>query len=233
MNKLPTIHTSKHFLIIEKPSGIVMHRGNATPKDEITLSDMLVAQFPEIQSVGEPHRPGIVHRLDKNVSGLIIIARTQLGYEFFVEQFKNKTINKIYTALTFGHLKKSEDTIISDIKRSKKDFRKYQSIPGTSAKTKYIVKNYLRDVQLQQDFSLLEVSPITGRTHQIRVHLSSIGHPIVGDTKYSFKPQRKINPVGRIFLHASQLEFTDPDGNQHSFSSHLPNKLTQYLKKIS
>lgn len=232
MEKIHIVHKSNEYIILEKPSGLLMHKGNATPENEATLTDWLLKEFPEIKNIGESHRPGIVHRLDKDVSGLIIIAKTKESYDFFVTGFKEKTIQKTYTALCFGNIKKTEDTIITDIKRSKKDFRKYQTAPGTSAKTKYIVKKYCEDVQLQQDFSLVEISPITGRTHQIRVHLSSISHPIVGDKKYSFKPQRKINPTGRIFLHASKLEFTDLKGKKQIFSSPLPKKLQTYLTRI-
>lgn len=228
------IHASNSHLIISKPSGLTVHRGDLTPPEEETLADLLVKDFPELKDVGESHRPGIVHRLDKDVSGIMVIARTQAAYKNLVEQFKNRTVKKHYTALVYNFTKEKEGDIMLSIGRSKKNYSKFTTKPGKDAHTHFKVIDYCQDTAKNLDFTLLDVQPITGRTHQIRVHLKAIGHPIVSDTKYSFKPQRKIKPVSRIFLHASSIAFQDPEtGKTVEYTAELDQELQTFLNTLT
>lgn len=228
------IHASNSYLIISKPSGLTVHRGDLTPPEEKTLADLLLKKFPELKNVGEAHRPGIVHRLDKDVSGIMVIARTQNAYENLVQQFKNRTVKKHYTALVYNFTKEKESDIILSIGRSKKNYSQFTTRPGKDAHTHFKVIDYCQDTAKNLDFTLLDVQPVTGRTHQIRVHLKAIGHPIVSDTKYSFKPQRKIKPVSRLFLHASSIAFQDPEtGKNVEYKAELDHELQTFLNTLT
>lgn len=228
------LHQNPTHLIISKPSGLTVHRGDLTPPEEETLADLLLKKFPELKNVGEAHRPGIVHRLDKDVSGIMVIARTQDAYENLVEQFKKRTVKKHYTALVYDFTKEKEGDIMLSIGRSKKNYSKFTTKPGKNALTKYTVKEYCKDDAKNLEYTLLDVEPVTGRTHQIRVHLKAIGHPIVSDTKYSFKPQRKIKPVSRLFLHASSIAFQDPEtGKNVEYKTELDQELQTFLNTLT
>ncbi|MBU1118655.1 RluA family pseudouridine synthase [Patescibacteria group bacterium] len=223
----------KSYIIINKPPGLIVHRGDLTKENEVTLTDLLIKKYPEIEHVGQQKRPGIVHRLDKDTSGIMIVARTHDNYDYFITQFKERRIQKTYQALVYGTVKNTHGTIAYSIKRSKKNYSKFTTSPGRDATTDYTVKHYCTDTSRKQEYTLLDVSPKTGRTHQIRVHLKAIGHPIVSDLKYCFKPQRKINPLPRLFLHASKIQFIDPDTQKEVvFSVALPNDLQTFLDTL-
>lgn len=221
--KIPKIiFQNKDLIVVDKPAGLSVHKGFGTK--EKTLVDFLIEQFPEIKNVGdEPEiRPGIVHRLDKETSGVLLVARNQKTFEYLKNLFKKRGIEKKYLALVFGHLKEKQGKIEGEMGRSKRDFRKQALVRG-----KISVRNERYSLTLYKVlnesgyYSLLEVFPKTGRTHQIRVHLHSIGHPIVGDKKYTFKEYKNI-AAPRMFLHAESLSFSGPDGKKYFFKSDPP-----------
>lgn len=226
--KLKIIYQDQDILVIEKPAGLVVHL--IKPEDKGTLVNQLIDQFPEIKNVGEdPLRPGIVHRLDKDTSGLMVIAKNNLAFSFLKEQFQERKITKKYLALVFGKVKDKKGTITKSIGFSKKDYKKRTPLLDENSKkawTEYKVLKYFKD------YSLLEVLIKTGRTHQIRVHLTSIGHPIAGDNQYKFK--RQIPPQGleRQFLHAFYLKFKLPSGKIMKFKSELSDDLRNVLEKL-
>ena len=239
------IFQNQDFIVVDKPAGLAVHSGVGI--EEKTLIDFLVDKFPEIKNVGDDPktRPGIVHRLDRETSGVMIVARNQKTFEYLKNLFKNRQVEKKYLALVHGKLKNKEGKIEGEMGRSKRDFRKQSFVrpvkslvvPGASqskAFNRVRVRNaryslsYYKVIKEYKDHSLLEVFPKTGRTHQIRVHLHSIGHPVVGDKKYAFKEHKK-KDFPRMFLHAGEISFVGPDGKKKKFSSPLPRDFSQSL----
>lgn len=219
------------YLVIDKPAGLVVHP--ATGVHEPTLADGLAAKYPEIIKVGDdPLRPGIVHRLDREVSGLLVIARDQAMYENLKKQFKNRTIDKEYTGLVIGRVPQPSGTINFPLARSKRNHGKIAARSHEAQDTREAITHYEVSQYFQQT-TLLKLKIETGRTHQIRVHLAALGFPLVGDALY--RPPKlafKVTP-GRIFLHASALSFFDLENKQQKFTSALPTELDDFLKKLS
>lgn len=228
------IYTNENFIIINKPAGLSVHGGGSVKGK--TLVDFLVEIFPEIKNVGdEPAvRPGIVHRLDRDTSGVMIIARNQKTFEDLKKLFAGRKMEKTYFALVCGIPPKRKRAIETPIGRSIKNPAKRGTgryiKSGREAATFYkVIKNY------DKEFSFLEVTPKTGRTHQIRVHLKSIEHPVACDRIYGGKkvccPEF---PTGsrRLFLHASSLEFSFPEGKRWKFEVDLPNDLQSALETL-
>jgi len=227
--EVPILHNSEHFLIINKPVGLTVH----PPKidcDYITLIDWLTHTFENLANVGPSDRPGIVHRLDRDTSGIMIVAKNNCSHAHICQLFKDRKIQKTYHAVVQGHPEK-EGTIEYPITRNPvkrntvmcvKDKAKLEHKRVRHACTHYKVVHYF------EDHSLVEVKPVTGRTHQIRAHFASIGHPIVGDAVYG-KTSKKIK---RHALHAVSLAFKF-NGKQHSFCCEAPKDFKLLLKKIS
>lgn len=232
--KLKIVYEDDNIVIIEKPSGLLAHP--TEQMEEKTLAAALLHYYPDIKNVGEnPLRPGIVHRLDKNVSGLILVCKTQKAFDYFKKQFQNRKIKKVYTALVHGTMEKVEDTIDLPIARSKTKGKmavrsqEQGGSPreaGREAITKYVVKQQYRN------FALLEVEILTGRTHQIRAHLNAVQHPIVGDKLYTQKWVKEKLDLDRPFLHSSYLSFKNLDGKTLEFKSKLPAKLQKIIKEL-
>lgn len=228
--KFKVVDETENYIVIEKPEKLIMHPAKGI--EEPTLSDALVAKYSEISSVGDDKlRPGIVHRLDKGVSGLVVIARNKKMFDFLKEQFGSRKINKEYIALVHGEIEKDERTIDVPIGRSKTKGRKmaahiHEFTGDKKAKTEFSV------LQRFRNFTLIKVKILTGRTHQIRVHLNSIGHPVVGDELYKNRKLKKTD-LGRLFLHASALSFEDLDGTKKTYVSSLPKELNDFLDKES
>ena len=238
------IFQNKDFIVVEKPAGLAVHSGIAT--DGKTLVDFLLERFPEIKNVGDalprtcreadgardPEiRPGIVHRLDKETSGVMVVARNQKTFEFLKDLFKNRQIEKKYLALVHGKLKEKEGRVEGEMGRSKKDFRKQALVRGKISvrKERYSLTHY----KVKKEFdkcALLKVLPKTGRMHQIRVHLHSIGHPIVGDKKYTFKEFKKIS-APRMFLHAASISFIGPNNEKYFFESQPPKEFKNFFEE--
>ncbi len=225
---VPVLAVEKDYLIVLKPAGIAVHPGAGVVPP--TLVDSLRRTHPEILKVGEPDRPGIVHRLDKDVSGLMIVARTKTGLAFFKRAFQNREIKKTYLALAHGILGEESGTINRPIARSARRARMAARSPGQEG------KEAITHWQVRQRFqktTLLEVTIETGRTHQIRAHLFAIGHPLVGDPLYK-NARNKLRPAApRLFLHAAALTFTDPQGHSQSYNSPLPKELEEYLEALA
>lgn len=229
---LKIIYEDNDIIVIDKPAGLLTH---PTLKEyRHTLVNALISRYPDIINVGEsPMRPGIVHRLDKDTSGLLIIAKNQNTFYFIKEQFLKRTIEKKYMALVDGILKNKEGIIEYNIRpsknyRLKKIAVKKESVGGKFAeKSERAAKTYYKVVKIFGDkFSLLEVEPKTGRTHQIRVHLASIGYPIIGDTLYGSKIKL---PKHRHFLHAYYLKFILPKGQLIALEADLPEDLKNVI----
>lgn len=200
------------YLVIDKPPGLVVHGGAHTTGQ--TLVDQLLERYPEIRQVGsDPMRPGIVHRLDKEASGVMVIARTQDSFESLVRQFKLRQVKKQYIILTYGRVEPAVGVIDLPITRSRQQYTRRAAgrNEGQHAITRYSVERFIDNA------SLVRVQPETGRTHQIRVHFFSKGNPIVGDPLYVSKKIKKI-PSPRLMLHACLLEFHDLAGEAREYS---------------
>lgn len=225
------IFENKDFIIVDKPAGLAVHPGVGT--SEKTLVDFLLEKFPEIKNVGDAPevRPGIVHRLDKETSGVMVVARNQKTFEYLKDLFKNRKVEKKYLALIHGKLKEKEGQVKGEMGRSKKDFRKQALVRGKiSVRKERYSLTYYKVKKESEKYSLLEVSPKTGRMHQIRVHLHSIGHPIVGDRKYLFKEHRDIS-APRMFLHANSISFIGPDNQKYFFESQSPEEFKNFFEE--
>lgn len=215
------IYENEHFLIINKPPYLSVHAPSHVNK-EITLVDWLVSKFNEIRIVGSHDRPGIVHRLDKNTSGLMIVSRNNYAHEVLSNLFKNRLITKTYLAVVKGHPEK-EGTISLPIARDPfvrtKMSHHYSS--GRPSVTHYKVLEYFADT------ALVQLHPITGRTHQIRVHCMALGHPLVGDVLYGTSSKL----IKRHALHATSLEFVF-EGKQYSFKQEPPIDFKELLHSL-
>jgi 23S rRNA pseudouridine1911/1915/1917 synthase len=227
--KFKIIFEDENILVIDKPAGLLIHPTEKMEED--TLANGLLARYPKIKKVGDdPMRPGIVHRLDKSVSGLMLVCKTQKAFDYFKAQFADRKIKKIYTALGYGAMERPEGIIDQPIARSLNKGRmavKSKEQGGKEAITKYLVTKQFKN------FSLLEVEILTGRTHQIRAHLNAIQHPIVGDKLYWQKWVKEKLDLERPFLHSTTLTFQNLDGQTLEFKSKLPIKLNNILKNLS
>ncbi|MFH1233299.1 MAG: RluA family pseudouridine synthase [Patescibacteria group bacterium] len=224
------------YIVINKPAGLAVH---GETSNAITLADILAYKYPKLIKIGDdPTRPGIVHRLDKDVSGLMVIAKTQDSFDNLKKQFQQRKILKKYTALVYGQIALDNGTISFPVRRSADGF-KMSALPltkkgelnqdGRSAITEFsIIKKFI-------NYTLLKIKIKTGRTHQIRVHLSAYDHPIVGDNIYGTAKARRQNEkldLNRIFLIADELSFTDLSCNEQKFTIAIPDQLKNLLKKI-
>ena len=221
--KIDTYLIDEHIIVVEKPPNMITHR--ASKNNDVSLCEHIVNLYPEIKSVGNIDRPGIVHRLDKDTSGLMIIARSTSAYENLKKMIKERSISRNYEALVYGKPKLKEAIIDAPIARDPKNpIKRRVSSIGKESKTSYKIKKNF------EEYSLLEVKLFSGRTHQIRVHLDHIGHPIVGDNLYG----NKKSELSRSFLHSSKLEFFHPiEKKKLYFESPLPLELRKFIKNIS
>lgn len=240
---LDVVYEDEDIVVLNKQAGISVHPSVNEPQG--TLVNALIAKYPEIKNVGDdPIRPGIVHRLDKDTSGLLVVAKNQKTFEFLKKEWQEGKVVKKYLTLVWGHPKEKGE-IVSELTRSLKDFRKRmvvrparpnsrsgrpeknleKTIKGKLAVTEYrVIKKY-------RDFSLVEVYPKTGRMHQIRVHFASLGHPVVGDKIYG-KKRELPEGLDRQFLHAFYLNFSLSNGKKLAFETDLPTDLEKVLAKL-
>lgn len=259
---MDVIYEDRDFIVINKPAGLLVHpvrsrapqgarstrftraasngvHGTRLNSNEKTLVDWLIAKYPEVKSVGDnpEERPGIVHRLDKETSGLMVIARNQKAFEYLKNLFQNHEVKKTYLGLVLGRTEKS-------FKISKPIGQKRGSLKRTvrldNAK---MIKDALTEFEAvkffkfrESELTLIKARPLTGRTHQIRIHLNSINHPVLGDKLYGGKIQLRISEelgLKRHFLHAESMEFTSPAGSRLKFTADLPSDLSQALDLLS
>ncbi|MBN2093963.1 MAG: RluA family pseudouridine synthase [Candidatus Zambryskibacteria bacterium] len=242
--KINIIYEDEYILVLDKPAGLLVHSDGRSK--EKTLVDWINENYPTLSEVGELQklqngekikRPGIVHRLDKETSGVIIVAKTKESFEFLKEQFKNHKIQKIYNAIVWGNFSpdKLEGVINKPIGRSASDFRKWSAEFGSKGELREAVTEY-KVLNQNKDFAYLEVRPKTGRTHQIRVHLKSISHPVVCDKLYGSTSHRASrnkrqfvcdgskNCLGfnRLALHALSIKLELPNKTHLNIESPLP-----------
>ena len=218
---LDIIYEDGYLAIINKCSGLVVHP--APGNYEHTLVNALLYHFKKLSDIN-PQRPGIVHRLDKETSGLLVVAKNNAAHLALAKQFAKHTIKRKYIALVKGKMEFDESII--DLPIGRHPYKRKNMSVGFGKKTKY-AKTYYRTLKRTRDFSLLELEPFTGRTHQLRVHLAFLGHPILGDTKYG-----KNNEFCRLALHAKYIGFMHPGtGKFVEFSCEMPAEFTKFLNK--
>ncbi len=229
--QIPIITQTPDYIVINKPAGISVHASGQ--REEYTISDWILENFPQTKDVGEPltisngvtiARHGIVHRLDKDTSGALLIALTQEAYEFFKNQFKEREIKKTYRVFLSGNLKEDHVTIQEPIGKHKKDFRKRTTARNSRGELKPAITFFhiLKRFKIENEpLMFVEAQPKTGRTHQIRVHARYMQHPVVSDPLYT---RKKENPLGfkRLALHAYSLEFKDLKGLTQKIEAEFP-----------
>lgn len=214
--EIPILYEDKNLLAVNKPSGLVVHTDGRTKEE--TLTDWVMKKYPETENVGEPlkistgaevKRWGIVHRIDRETSGVVLIAKNQKTYDFLKQQFLDKEIEKAYHAVVYGDVRYDEGIINLPMGRNKSDFRKRATGKAIRGEEREAITHY-KTLARKQKISLVEANPRTGRTHQLRVHFADLGHAIVGDRMYSV-PRKSPIDIGRLALHAYSIEFTLPD----------------------
>ncbi|MBI4301520.1 MAG: RluA family pseudouridine synthase [Chloroflexi bacterium] len=219
---LAIVYEDDNLLVVDKPAGLTVHPapGHATH----TLVNALLAYYPGLAQMEGSPRPGIVHRLDKDTSGLMVVAKNDIARRELSRQIKERTLTKKYLALLEGHLATSEGVIEAPVGRDPHHRQRMAVVSGgREARTVYRVLDYL------EGYTLVEIAPETGRTHQIRVHFSAIGHPLVGDAVYGRKPSL----LGRHFLHAHKLGFCLPGtGEYREWTAPLPAELKEFLESL-
>ena len=239
---LDIVYEDEDLAVINKPAGMMVHAGAGATEDERnrgTLVNALLHRFGQLSGVSGELRPGIVHRLDKETSGLILVAKNDATHRKLAAQFSSRRVKKTYTALVHGWIKKDHGTIAASISRDavRRTRMTTRRSGGREAVTHYEVQH--RIDSSYGKFTLLKLNIETGRTHQIRVHLASIGHPVVGDRLYGAPSEirGKTGPstsLGRNFLHAAELKFTHPrTGEELNFSRPLPQPLNEFFCKLA
>ena len=238
MIDVKTIYEDRNVLVVDKPTGLIVFEegpafAEASERQRKTLIDYLIEQFPDLKNVGEAPRYGIVHRLDKDTSGILLVAKSTEGLIFLQKQFKNREVEKKYVCLVEGVMENDFGKIETLIARAKGDSRKQRAYSTINAPksareaiTEYKVLNRYKD------YTLLEVEIKTGRKHQIRCHLSYLKHPIAGDKLYSFKNSKTPENLTRQFLHSAYLKIQLPSGETKEFLSELPEELKNILNKL-
>jgi 23S rRNA pseudouridine1911/1915/1917 synthase len=218
------VHADQAVIVVDKPPGLVVHPGAGNPDG--TLVNGLLARFPELAGVGDPVRPGIVHRLDAGSSGLLVVARTAAAAESLVTQFAGHHAGRRYDAVVWGVPEAAHGIIDAPIGRDPSDpLRMAVVVDGRPSRTEYLV---VARYDAPGELARLSCHLQTGRTHQIRVHLAAVGHPLVGDTTYGAR--RSTFGLARPFLHAAELAFDHPTtGQRLTFTSPLPADLATFL----
>lgn len=253
---VPILYEDKDVLVINKPAGLVVHADGKTV--EPTLVDWILENYPETKGVGEPmqlatnnsqlttiDRPGIVHRLDRETSGVLVIAKNQKAFEFLKKQFQERKMEKTYRAFVYGEVKNDIGIIDRPIARSTGDFRKWTAERGRRGEEREAVTEYQVLARFQgaplvakgapwktEPFSFLDIHPKTGRTHQIRVHLKAINHPVVCDKLYASKRECALG-FGRLALHAVSLKFKLPSGKELTVEAPYPEDFKNAIKVLN
>lgn len=232
---LDIVYEDSDIVVVNKPAGMVVHPTDHGAHVSGTLVNALMHHCRDLSGIGGEKRPGIVHRLDKDTSGLIISAKNDVAHNYISKQIQNRTVTKKYITLLNGHLSPKQGSIEAPLIKSQAGGKKDVQISG-KAKAKYALTHY-KVVKYVGDYSLVEVQIVTGRTHQIRVHFKAIGHPVCGDSMYGdTKNNEKLHEAGlkRQFLHAAQLTFKRPsDKKELHLKAELPNDLNDVLTAIT
>ncbi len=239
--KIPILYEDKDILAVDKPAGLVVHPDGKTK--EPALTDWILENYPKTKNVGEVietkengtiQRPGIVHRLDRGTSGVLLIAKTKKGHETLKEQFQNQLIKKKYYAFVHGDMKETYGIIDKPIGKSPRDFRRWSAGRGARgemrpAETWWTLLCYERGVG--GGYSFVEIEPKTGRTHQIRVHFKAVQHPVACDELYARDKGCELG-LERTALHASSITFTNCLGKKVTVKSPLPKDFIKALKDL-
>lgn len=241
---LDILFEDKDLLVLNKPANLVVHPAHG--HQEKTLVNALIHHTKDLSMGFGENRPGIVHRLDKETSGLLVVAKNNHTHEALAKQFKERSIHRIYWALVFGEAKEKSGKITSYLARHPSDRKRFASVRNhdeSNPKGKIAITNFKLIERSQKGFSLLEMKLETGRTHQIRVHISEKHHPIVGDNIYGSKNRLKnvkshsikriVEEMGRIALHAKELGFIHPTTNEKMyFTSPIPEDLISLYNEV-
>ena len=229
--ELNVLFEDAHIAVVEKPAGLAVHPGAGDRR--VTLADALRARFPHLSDVGGAQRPGIVHRLDRWTSGLVVVAKSNRSHARLSESFRERTVRKSYIAAVHGSMARESGEIDLPIRRHpvRRTRMAANDASGRPAHTAY------RTRDRASGFSLLDVTIRTGRTHQVRVHLAAVGHPVLGDAVYGARPhrafERRYGPLRRYFLHAVLLAFPHPEtARAVEFRSELPEELAALWRRI-
>ncbi len=219
---LAVLYADADVIVLDKPAGMVVHPAAGHADD--TVVNALLARFADLRAVFDGPRPGIVHRLDRDTSGVMVVARTAAAAESLKAQFKARTVEKHYLVLVKGRLEPAEGVIDAPIARDARHRKRMAALPGgRPAQTRF------RVLQAAEAYSWVEAQPYTGRTHQIRVHLAAVGHPVAGDTVYG----RRDRAIGRMALHAWRLAFDHPaTGARLAFRAPVPDDLRAALAGV-
>jgi 23S rRNA pseudouridine1911/1915/1917 synthase len=234
----PTIlYEDEHIVAVNKPAGLMVHTDGRS--DEKTLSDWFVAKYPAAATVGEPMetsdgrmlpRPGIVHRLDKETSGVVLLVKDQETFTYLKQQFHDRAVRKVYNAFVHGNVKDDRGIINRPIGKSKKDPRRYSAQRGARGMLRDAITQY-RVLARGSGATYLELRPKTGRTHQIRVHMKALNHPVVSDTLYA-PDEPKLLGFERLALHAHSVSFIHPEGEEITIEAPLPKDFLEAEKAI-
>jgi 23S rRNA pseudouridine1911/1915/1917 synthase len=233
---LTIVFEDEHLIVIDKPAGLVVHPAAGNP-DGTLVNALLHHCRGKLSGIGGVARPGIVHRIDKDTSGLLVVAKSDRAHEGLARQFADHSIERAYLAVVSGHPQPASGTVTTRIGRSDSNRKKMAVIPDTSARGKRAVTHY-KTLKMLDNAALVECRLETGRTHQVRVHMASIGHPLLGDPLYG-RPNAKTRPIirqtnfARQALHAAILGFEHPviQGNLR-FSSPLPRDMAELIDEL-
>ncbi|MBX4187485.1 MAG: RluA family pseudouridine synthase [Candidatus Doudnabacteria bacterium] len=229
-----------NYVGVNKPAGLIVHADGKT--EEPSLVDWILEKYPEMKEVGEAwlnpegqtiYRPGIVHRLDRETSGVLVIAKNQKSFEDLKKQFQERETEKIYNAFVYGVMDEEDGVIDRAIGKSNKDFRMWSAQRGARGELRDAITVYkvLKTSKQEGGLSYLEVSPKTGRTHQIRVHLKAINHPVIGDSLYAPKRDFALG-FKRLALHARSLTFKTLEKKEITIEAPLPEDFERGLKEL-
>jgi len=238
LNKVGIVYEDNFVVVVNKPAGMLVHPDN--PESAFTLVDWIRKEHPEItDDVGEPlmhpvygplPRPGIVHRIDAETSGILIVAKNKEAFGFIKQQFMDRKVWKVYHAFVYGKINRHEGEVDLPIGKHIKDFRRY----ATGKQSRGIMRDsltYFKTMKVHNDFSYVDVYPKTGRTHQVRVHMSAIGHPIICDKLYAPKKQCILG-LKRLALHASAITIKLPNGIVLHLIAPLPEDFKKALRSF-
>jgi 23S rRNA pseudouridine1911/1915/1917 synthase len=247
------LYEDDNYVVINKPAGLVVHPDGRTT--EPTVADWIISKYPELKEVGEPwvnqkgetiYRPGIVHRLDRETSGVLAIAKNQKAFDHLKIQFQNRLTDKTYNAFVYGEVQESEGRVDRPIGKSTKDFRMWSAQRGARGELREAITEYkvlkkgrLADLlesekrnSTKDGFTFLEIKPKTGRTHQIRVHFKAINFPIINDPLYAPKRQAALG-FTRLALHSRTLSFDNLDGKRLTIEAPLPDDFQKALNMLT
>lgn len=235
--KIDILYEDGSVVVVNKPALLVVHPDGK--KKEPALTDWLLKKYPKLKGVGEPFqleggiqidRPGIVHRLDRETSGALVVAKTAKAFAFLKQQFQARAVEKKYHAFVYGEMKNNQGTIDRPIGRSKNDFRRWTAERGARGQMREAKTSY-KVLARKDGLSFVEVMPKTGRTHQIRVHFKAISHPVVGDSLYAPNRQPALG-FKRLALHARSVKFQSLKGKEVAVEAPYPTDFKVAIAQI-